>query len=144
VDQGIEVLFYGKQFKKLYEKEIAYLRDRYQLKRIDVDILYCLYESGERNTSRDINVLNYYNKGHISQSVLHMQEQKLLERVQDDADRRRVHLKLTPKAQEIVGQIKAIRKKILTVLFEGVTEEEQQMLIAVSHKIKQNIEKALL
>ena len=41
--QALEVILSGNQFKRLYESEIASLREKYGLRKIDVEILYFLY-----------------------------------------------------------------------------------------------------
>lgn len=143
MEREIDFLLYGNQFKKLYEKEILRLRDSYDLKKIDIDILYYLYHSGNHNTSKDIKELNSFNKGHISQSVCHLHDQHLVECIQDEYDRRCIHLCLTKEALDVVRQIDEIHGRIYSIIFDGITEDEKKELIFIAHKIRENIENAL-
>ena len=107
------------------------------------DILYFLFKSGEHNTSKDISDLNLFNKGHISQSVGRMVKQHLIYIVQDEEDRRCMHIMLTERAVKVVEEITALRKQMYNIILKGVTEEEQSILLQVSRKVNENIKDAL-
>jgi len=143
MDWMIEGLLQGTQFQKLYNRRIEALREEYDLRKIDIDILYFLYKSGEHNTSKDISNLNLFNKGHISQSVDRMVKQQLIYTVQDEEDRRCMHLMLTEKAIRIIEQATELRKQMYNIILNGVTEEERKVLLQVSRKVNQNIRNAL-
>lgn len=143
MDWMIEGLLQGTQFQKLYNRRIEALREEYDLRKIDIDILYFLYKSGEHNTSKDISQLNLFNKGHISQSVDRMVKQQLIYTVQDEEDRRCMHLMLTEKAIRIIEQATELRKQMYNIILNGVTEEERKVLLQVSKKVNENIRNAL-
>ncbi|MCI8483341.1 MAG: winged helix-turn-helix transcriptional regulator [Lachnospiraceae bacterium] len=143
MDWMIEGLLQGTQFQTLYNRKIEALRQEYHLRKIDIDILYFLYKSGEHNTSKDISSLNLFNKGHISQSVDRMAKQKLIYTVQDAEDRRCMHLMLTDTAAEIIAQVTELRKQMYNIILKGVTEEEREVLLQVSQKVNRNIRNAL-
>lgn len=143
MDWMLEGLLQGTQFQTLYNRKIETLREEYHLRKIDIDILYFLYKSGERNTSKDICSLNLFNKGHISQSVDRMVKQELIHTIQDEEDRRCVHLVLTEKAVGIIGQVTKLRHQMYNMILKGVTEEERQVLLQVSKKVNENIRNAL-
>ena len=111
--------------------------------RVDIDILYFLFKSGEHNTPKDISGLNLFNKGHISQSIGRMENQQLIYSVQDQDDRRCVHIMLTDKAVKVVEEITALRKQMYNIILKGVTPEEQDVLLKVSRKVNENIKEAL-
>ncbi|MCI8858511.1 MAG: winged helix-turn-helix transcriptional regulator [Lachnospiraceae bacterium] len=143
MDWMLEGLLQGTQLQKLYNRKIEALRVEYNLRKVDIDILYFLYKSGEHNTSKDICELNLFNKGHISQSVGRMVNQQLIYVVQDQIDRRCMHIMLTDKAKIIVGEITALRKQMYSIILQGVTEEEYEVLLRVSRKVNANIKDAL-
>ena len=143
MDWMLEGLLQGTQFQKLYNRRIEVLREEYDLRKVDIDILYFLFKSGEHNTSKDISDLNLFNKGHISQSVGRMVKQKLIYIVQDQEDRRCMHIMLTEKALQIVEEITALRKQMYNIILKGVTEEERKVLLQVSRKVNENIKGAL-
>lgn len=143
MDWMLESLLQGTQFQKLYNRKIDNLRRKNNLRKVDIDILYFLFKSGEHNTSKDISDLNLFNKGHISQSVGRMVKQKLIYIVQDQEDRRCMHIILTDCAVEIVQEITELRKQMYNIILRGVTEEEQNVLLAVSRKVNANVKDAL-
>ena len=143
MDWMIESLLQGTQLQKLYNQKIDALRNEYHLCKIDIDILYFLYKSGNQNTPKDISKLNLFNKGHISQSIDRMAKQRLITVVQDQHDRRCIHLFLTGQAEAIVGQIIELRKHMYNLILRGVTEEERAFLLQISKKVHENIRDAL-
>ena len=143
MDWMLEGLLQGTQLQKLYNRRIEDLRREYNLRKVDIDILYFLFKSGEHNTSKDISNLNLFNKGHISQSVGRMVKQHLIYIVQDEEDRRCMHIMLTENAINVVEEITALRKQMYNIILSGVTEEEQDVLLRVSQKVNRNIKDAL-
>lgn len=143
MDWMLEGLLQGTQFQKLYNRKIEELRKTYNLRKVDVDILYFLFKSGEHNTSKDICDLNLFNKGHISQSVGRMVRQQVIYIVQDQEDRRCMHIMLTDRAVEIVEKITALRKQMYNIILKGVTDEERHVLLQVSRKVNANVKDAL-
>ncbi|MCI9083319.1 MAG: winged helix-turn-helix transcriptional regulator [Lachnospiraceae bacterium] len=143
MDWMLESLLQGTQFQKLYNRRIEDLRRNNNLRKVDIDILYFLFKSGEHNTSKDISDLNLFNKGHISQSVGRMVKQKLIYIVQDQEDRRCMHIILTDHAVEIVQEITELRKQMYNIILKGVTEEERNVLLTVSRKVNANVKDAL-
>ena len=143
MDWMLEGLLQGTQFQTLYNRKIEALRKEYHLRKIDIDILYFLYKSGDHNTSQDICNLNLFNKGHISQSVDRMVKQQLIHAVHDKEDRRCVHLVLTQQAVSIIEQATELRGQMRNIILKGVTEEERKVLLQVSKKVNQNIRDAL-
>lgn len=143
MDWMLEGLLQGTQFQKLYNRKIEYLRREYNLRKVDIDILYFLFRSGENNTSKDISDLNLFNKGHISQSVGRMENQQLIYAVRDEEDRRCMHIMLTDRAVKVVEEITALRQQMYNIILKGVTPEERDVLIRVSHKVNENMKEAL-
>ncbi len=143
MDWMLEGLLQGTQFQKLYNRKIEDLRKKNNLRKVDIDILYFLFKSGEHNTSKDISDLNLFNKGHISQSVGWMVKQKLIYIVQDQEDRRCMHIMLTDRAVEIVEEITELREQMYNIILKGVTQEERNVLLTVSRKVNANVKDAL-
>lgn len=143
MDWMLEGLLQGTQFQKLYNRKIENLRREYNLRKVDIDILYFLFKSGKNNTSKDISDLNLFNKGHISQSVGRMETQQLIYAIRDEEDRRCMHIMLTDKAVKVVEEITALRQQMYNIILKGVTPEERDVLLRVSHKVNENIKEAL-
>ncbi len=143
MDWMLEGLLQGTQLQKLYNQKIEALRREYSLRKVDIDILYFLYKSGEHNTSKDIGDLNLFSKGYISQSVSRLEEQQIIYAIKDEEDRRCMHIMLTDRAEGILEEITALRKQMYDIILKGVTQEERDVLFRVSRKVNQNIRSAL-
>lgn len=88
MDWETEMLISGKMYKRLYERHLEELKQKYDLKRIDLDILYFLCRFRDKNTPKEITDLNQYTKGHVSQSLDRLTRKGLVETSPDKTDRR--------------------------------------------------------
>lgn len=143
MEEGIEILLRGSQFKRLRECELSEIRMRYELKRIEIEILYYLSKAGDSNTSADICKHLKANKGHISQAVDELCKRNFLVAIQDTADRRYVHYCITKAAKEIVNEIARKWNELNTELFRGITGEEMEELKRIAGKIGKNMERVI-
>ena len=143
MENQIEILLHGGQYKQLVENRICKIREKYGLRKVDIEVLHYLSKCGDKNTSKDIHAVTKLTKGHISQSVDHMQKMNLLVFIPDEKDRRSVHFVLTEDADKLVQEIRGIWGELHKIIFEGVTEEEKQTLARVAFKMEKNMEKAL-
>ena len=134
---------YGMQFRRLLAKEMQPVEIKYGLQKIDMQILLYLKRAGEQNTSKDIMRLNMFTRGHISQSLSRLQKMGYVRMEQDPDDRRCTHNYLTDEASAIIRKIEKISRTIREIVLEGVTEEEQKILVDVAQKMNSNIEKVL-
>lgn len=131
------------QFRRLLAKEMQPVETKYGLQKIDMQILLYLKRAGEQNTSKDIVRLNMFTRGHISQSLSRLQKMGYVRMEQDPDDRRCTHNYLTDEASAIIRKIEKISRTIREIVLEGVTEEEQKILVDVVQKMNSNIEKVL-
>ncbi len=143
MNQSLEVLLNGMQFRKLMESEFEAIYKEYNLCKIDLQILYYLYTAGEHNTSKDIFDLELFSKGHISQSLSRLQKMKLIIMVQDEEDRRYVHNVLTQDANKVLAGLQEIYARINRVVLKDVTEEEKRILVSLAQRINDNIRNEL-
>ena len=143
MNYSVDTLLYGMQFRRLLEKEMQPIETEYGLYKIDVQVLLYLKNAGEHNTSKDIMQLNMFTRGHISQSLSRLQKKGYVRMEQDMNDRRCTHNYLTEDASHIIDMLEKIYAKIKEIILEGVTEEEEKVLITVAQKMTCNIEKVL-
>lgn len=139
----LDLLMSGHQFKKFYEKNYEGIMKKYDLKKIEIEILNFISNCGENDTARDIATIQYISKAHISNSIDDLTHKKYISVIEDCQDRRRFHLKLTDAARPIIDEIETIRNQIFEILFQNVTEDERQVLIRIAKKITQNISEDL-
>lgn len=143
MEERIEILMRGSQYKKLRECQMSEIRMRYDLKRIEIEILYYLSVAEQNNTSADICQRLKANKGQISLAVDKLCKQNYLTAIPDTSDRRYVHYFITEAARELVEQISEKWKELNEELFWGITGEEMEELKRIAGKIGRNMERIL-
>ena len=143
MEDRIEALLRGSQYKQLREYEFSEIRKYYDLKRIEIEILYVLSKADEHNTSADICRSLRANKGHISQAVDRLCKKNYLTAVQDTSDRRYVHYRISDEAMEIVKKVTEKWEELNRELFAGVTPQELETLKNVAGKIGKNMERII-
>lgn len=131
------------KFKKLYEKRLCCIYEKYDLRKIDMEIIVYLANCGAEDTARDIANTNMFTKGHISQSVKRLSDLEFISITQDDKDMRVQHLKLTDNVTPILKELKSEKDKVAACVFSGVTDEENKVLIKVFEKMCSNIMKEM-
>lgn len=141
MERRVEIFLNGVRFRKLFDKEYGPIRKKYNLCRIDLQILTYLESAGEYNTSKNIVDTGFFTKGHVSQSLTRLQQMELVKLEQDNMDRRLYHLFLTEKAKEIVQEVHAVQCKINKIVFQDISEEELRLLSKIAAKITDNIQK---
>lgn len=139
----LDVLMSGHQFKKLYEKKYEFIMKKYELKKIEIEILNFISNCGENDTARDIAKVQYISKAHISNTIDELKHKKYINVVEDCQDRRYVHLCLTNEARPIIEEIEEIKAQIFAILFRNVAEEEKQLLYKIAKQIVSNISEEL-
>ena len=143
MDTRMEAMLQGGPFKKLLEEQIAELRQKYDMKKAELEILYFLSKCGSHNTSKDIHYQLMMNKGHISQAVDSLCKRHYIIATPDQQDRRYIHYQLSDSAQQIVEKMAKKRLEMDRRIVEGISEEDLEIFRAVSEKIRKNIEKMI-
>ena len=131
------------KFKKWYEKKLCGIYEKYDLRKIDMEIVVYLANCGKEDTARDIANTNMFTKGHISQSVKRLNDLGFVSINLDEKDMRVQHLKLTDNVKPMIKELKEEKDKVASVVFEGVTEEENKIVKKVFDKMCANIMKEM-
>lgn len=105
MDSQIESFLQGGQFKKLVEEQSMELRQKYELKKAELEILYFLSRCGTRNTSTDIHRQLMRNRGHISQAVDSLCRRQYITAIPDQNDRRYIHYEISDSARGIIVEL---------------------------------------
>ena len=140
MDAQIEAFLQGGRFKRLLEEQSVEVRQKYDMKKAELEILYFLSRCGAHNTSTDIHHQLMMNRGHISQAVESLCRRNYITAIPDQNDRRYIHYQITESAQEIIAEITNRREEINRRILEGISEEELSVFRDVSARIRKNIE----
>lgn len=143
MEESLESILRGGEFKKLIEMEIADLREKYGLKKIEIEMIYFLSYCGDKDTAVNIQENLKANKGYISQAAFHLSERGFVEALQDKTDRRCIHYSLTNEGYEVAENVAEIWNKIRRELFEGVSDEDMECCKKVFDTARRNMKKIL-
>lgn len=139
MDKQIEIMLQGGEFKKLLEEQSAELRQKYDMKRAELEILYYLSHCGQHNTSTDIHQQLMMNRGHISQAVDHLCKKKYIVAIPDQQDRRYVHYEISESANELILELTRRREEINKEILKDVSDEELEVFCRVFEKMRKNM-----
>lgn len=109
---------------------------------MEFDILVFLKNNPGRDTARDIVALRRLPKSNVSQAVELLIGKGLLERRQDTVDRRRVHLSLTEKAEDIMPRLLAAQQRFWEQAFRGFSQEELTCFGGMYRRIVNNLQQS--
>jgi len=140
---NFELLISGRQLRRLYEKKCEAIVKRYGLRKVEADIIYYLSNYGSCDTAKDIMQLEHLSKAHISQALEKLEKLQYVQRYQDEADKRWVHLVLTREAFPIAEEIFRLRQDIVSIIFRGVTDVERHYVLQAAIKMVANINREL-
>lgn len=139
----LELLITGRQFQKMCEREYETIRKKYDLRKVELDMLYFLDYFQEAKTAKDIAKMRQVSKAHISSAVENLVERQLLETREDSEDRRRMLLELTEAGGEIVKEVALVRKRMTEIVYDGITDQEKQVMQQAAKKMMQNMQKEI-
>ena len=103
-------------------------------KRGQARILKLLIENGEMS-QRSIQDILDIKSGSLSELVRKMEAENLISREKDEADRRNITIKITPKGIERAEENSQILKKQEQVMFNSLNDEEQEQLYTLLKKL---------
>lgn len=125
--------------QKGYARLLDPICKKWNLTRNELDVLLFLANNPQFDRAVDIVNNRGMSKSHVSLSITNLENQGLLVRREDPADRRTVHLKLTEAAGDITEAGRAAQRRFFSYLHQGVTQEQIQMMIQFARKVSENI-----
>ena len=128
---------------KLHDRMIKMICGKYQLTLIEGKIISFLYNNPGKDTAGDIVELRKLSKGNVSLAVDSLIQKGMLEREQDQKDRRKIHLSLLAKAKPITDLIESTQNEFEKELFRGFSEEERRVYIKLNDRMVENTMNAM-
>lgn len=138
-----QLFLFHRGLTRLYDRYIDVLRQDYILSKIEITIISFLHNNPEFDTGADICEYRMLSKGNVSQGIEALIQKGYLMRAPDTKDRRKIHLHLTPKADEIVLQIDEIKDAFHKKITDGISPSDLALYQQASDKIFNNICKEL-
>ncbi|WP_461811157.1 MarR family winged helix-turn-helix transcriptional regulator [Faecalimonas sp.] len=134
-----DILIMIRGLDKLNNKCLEPVRKKYALSQIEVIIMGFLHNNPEKDTVGDISSWRMLPKGNVSQGVESLIQKGFLQRFPDKMDRRKMHLCITEKADEMIVGIDKARNVYNKQIFNGLSEEEKKMYFRINEKILENV-----
>lgn len=143
MDDRVEQLLNGQHYKRFQETAYAKIMQEYALTTLDVRVLLFLEEHGSCNTAKDIVKMHHLTKSNVSKSIETLLERGYLQKEYDSHDRRCIHLQVKQSAMPVIREAKKCQQEMFRVIFQGISEEEIQVICQVAQKIAGNIAEAM-
>jgi DNA-binding MarR family transcriptional regulator len=139
----VEILMNGQQFKKIYDRKCNLLSKKYGLSKIEIEILLFLENNPSYDKAKDIVELRFYAKSHVSKAIDTLIHKGYVLAKPDEHDRRSVHIKINADAEQVIKAAKEMRNNLIEILYKDITLEEEIIMEHVAKKIANNIKEAL-
>jgi DNA-binding MarR family transcriptional regulator len=135
----VEGILNGQLFKRLYEKKCEPIMKKYNLRKIELDVLFFLYSYKSYDTARDIANHKCLSKSHVSNAIEILTEREYLQAIPDECDRRYVHLIITKQAKPILEELGSLWSSLHMAVYQDISTEERLLLTQVMKKVISNI-----
>jgi DNA-binding MarR family transcriptional regulator len=139
MDIQLETILRGSEFKQVIGVMYEEIRKKYDLKKIEVQVLYALHKGENCDTPTVIAKQFKLNRTHVSQAIDRLCKNKIVISKQDEKDRRCTHYFLTEEAKKIADEAAQIHAVLEEKVLKGISEAELQLFKEVSEKIVNNI-----
>jgi DNA-binding MarR family transcriptional regulator len=139
MDEQLEIALKGGDFKRLIDMQFDEIKKKYDLKKVEIEVLFFLSKCGNENTPTDITKRLNLNRGHVSQAIDSLLKRKFIASVADVQDRRCMHYTITTDAVEIINEIANVKKDMDAQILKGITEQELELYKKISEKMIKNI-----
>lgn len=125
-------------FKKLIDTSFLKISKETNLTVNEIRVLLFLYQNEKLDIASDIVEKLMISKSHISFSVESLKNKGYIEKVLDTQNKKKLHLKLTNKAEKIVNLLDNEQNKLKDTLLQNIDEEEKKQFKDTFEKILKN------
>lgn len=143
MNNDLEILLNGQQFKRIYEKECDQISTAYSLTKLEIEILLFLENKKQYDRAKDIVKLRYFAKSHVSKAITSMIDRGYIIGKPDEHDRRCIHLRVSDEAKDVLQAANKMRNDLVGILYKGITLEERIKMDIIANKMVSNIREAL-
>ena len=140
MNKDLEDILRGRKFKKLVDVRFSQLRKSYDLKQIEVDILYYIHMAKTKVTASELCKNMELNKGQVSIAMDRLETLGYIRKLPESKDKRLIHYELEKKALPLIKDIDAITNEVKESLLEGVNQEEIKLLCSIFQKLTHNMD----
>jgi len=132
-------LYYVRLIKRLYERTLSGAAGRCGLSLPEADVLSFLRENPEFDTARDVALYREVSRAYVSKAVEALAQRGYVEIVQDRADRRLQHLRVTDSAREAAEILHGAQLAFYDKVTAGLSAEELFAMLSAMEKCAVNL-----
>lgn len=129
--------------KKLYTISLEPVCKKYNLTKMQLDILLFLANNPKYDTATEIVEQRQLTKSHVSTSIKSLTEKKYLQSAYLPDNKKTVHLKLSSTTNKIIKDGHEAQKNFIKMIFRDFTNEEKHNMANNFSKILNNIHQIL-
>lgn len=140
---NIEKNLRGGKFNRLLEKAMVDVKNKTNLNRLELEVVYLLSHYDDITTLTDICRYTQMNKGHMSTTLENLVKQGYIVCKRDDKDRRYVKYELTDASEHLCQEMEILWAELTAKVVEGIAESSLAVFNRVSEQISHNIDRLL-
>lgn len=137
---NIEGILRGGKFKKLLDKTMTDAKNKTNLNRVELEVIYLLFHYDDVTTLTDICQYTQMNKGHMSTTLDNLVKKGYVVCKRDENDRRYVKYQLTEVSEQIRMEIDSLWSELISKIVSGIDEESLEVFNQVAKQINENID----
>ncbi len=128
------------KFRKVYEKKCECIMEKYELRKIELDVLLFLDKYEDFDTAKDIVSYKCLSKAHVSKALDNLVRKEYIITSEDKEDRRCLRLTITNKARPVVKELNMVWNQIIEIIYTDFSKEEKETIQKAFAKISKNID----
>ena len=129
--------------KRLYDKTMQPVCDRYGITRMELDIMLFLANNSGYDTASDIIERRHLTKSHVSSSIKLLEQRGYVRRSFKEGSRKTICLKLKPPANPIIADGRRAQGEFFAQITANLTSDEIKAMKDVFSKIALSMRAAL-
>lgn len=129
----------SQMLKIVFENAFDDIKKKYNLTITEIRILLFLAMNENKDTAKDMTEDIMMAKSHISISVESLVNKKIVIKIQDKKDKKKMHLVICDNKKYIIEEILERQKNLTNSITQGLTPEEVKELKRLSEKVELNI-----
>lgn len=130
-------------FKKIYDQSLEPVCKKYQLTRMELDILLFLANNPGYDTAKDIIERRRLTKSHVSMSLKDLERRELVQKEYYPGNQKTAHLKLSSASVQMVSEGQQAQKKFFQTVFHDFNPEDVSRMESYFDRMRKNMQNAL-
>lgn len=113
----------------------------YNVTRTELDILLFLANNPKYDTAAEISDIRFLAKSHVSTSLKSLEANGYIVKTTEAEDKRRVHLKLTEAASDVIREGQKQQAAFVDIIMDGLSQKERKQIHSGIEQIGKNIKR---